>query len=672
MSENRLSRRSFITVAGLATGASLAAACGGGAPAQPTAVPAQATTAPEPTAAPTAAPEQATTAPETSAPASKYQEAPSLAEKVAAGELPPVEERLPLEPLVVECVERPGQYCGDLHRVLTGPTDMGGYTAIMRESLAGWDFRSGSIQVIPNIAKGWDISDDGKTYTFYLREGMRWSDGEPFTADDLVFWYEDVALNQDLTPSFPAWLTVAGEPVVIEKVDDYTVNFKFAAPYGILLEYLAFRGEALMTPKHYLSQFHPKYTDADKLAAMAEEAEFEEWYQLFADRNSYTTNPDLPVLWCWKLEVPFPGQRMISVRNPYYWKVDTEGKQLPYFDRLVNDLAENNEVIMMKTIAGEVDYQYRHMGFANYSLLKENEESGGYQVLEWIGGPFPCVYVNQSYPDLPVREILQKTEFRHALSYGINREEMNDLFWYGLAVPGNPVAGSRDPYWMEGFGTTAVEYNPEKANELLDSIGLDKKDGDGFRLRPDGQRLQLILECYPSEMGVPAIDIFSQVAMYWKELGIDAQAKEIERSLWSQRALANECMMPSYDIAKILWVIDPVWFVPFGSCYWGQAYAVWATSDGTAGEEPPEKIKEIIDWYKAMCMETDEAKRLELGQAILRRHHEEVFIIGTCTIDLQPFIKKNDLVNVIDKAVAENRTNHEQISWPWQVWRPTA
>jgi len=325
----------------------------------------------------------------------------------------------------------------------------------------------------------------------------------------------------------------------------------------------------------------------------------------------------------------------------------------------------------MRAMSGEVDYQYRHMGFANYSLLKENEESGGYTVLEWIGGPFPCVYVNQSYPDAPVREILQKKDFRHALSHGINREEMNDLFWYGLAQPGNPVAGPRDPYWVEGYGTNAIEYDPDKANELLDSVGLDKKDGEGWRLRPDGQRLQLLLECYPSEMGVPAIDIFTQVAMYWQELGIDAQAKEIERSLWSQRALANESMMLSYDIAKVLWVIDPIWFVPYGSsCYWAPGFGQWVVSGGAGGVEPNDEAKQIVEWYQALVSETDPEKRLEYGRKILGQHHEQIYIIGTCTIDLQPFIKKNDLVNVIEKAVAENRTNHEQISWPWQVWRP--
>jgi peptide/nickel transport system substrate-binding protein len=500
---------------------------------------------------------------------------------------------------------------------------------------------------------------------------MRWSDGEPFTADDIMFWYEDIALNEFLTPTFPAWLTVGGKPVVIEKVDDYTVTFKFATPYGILIDFMAFQGPAIIAPKHYLMQFHPKYTPEDELQAKVEEAEFEQWYELFANRNETMTNPDCPVLWAWKVETPFPAQRMTCVRNPYYWKVDTAGQQLPYFERVVVDLAENNEVIMMKTIAGEVDYQYRHMGFANYSLLKENEESGGYEVRHWIGGPFPCVYVNQSWSDEPVREIFAQKEFRHALSYGINREEMNDLFWFSLATPGNPVGSNRDPFYKEGYGTTAIEYDPDKANELLDSIGLDQRDPEGFRLRPDGERLQLILECYPSEMGVPVIDIFSQVASYWQALGIDAQAREIERTLWSQRALANESMMPAYDIAKILWILDPVWFVPYGSCYWAQAYATWALNPD-AGMEPPQEIKDIIDWYNQLKEEPDEAKRIELGRKILDRHNENVYIIGTCSIDIQPTIVKNGIVNAPKEAPAEYRTYHEGIGWPFQLWRRPA
>jgi len=639
--------------------AAAATACGGAAPA--------ATTAPEATAAPAA-----TTAPAaTAAPsaAAKYQEAPSLAALVADGTLPPVEERVSAEPMVVECIEEVGQYSDDLHRVLTGPADMSGYTVMTFDGFSRFDYSSGSLKIVPNIVKGWDIEENGALYRFHLRKGMKWSDGEPFTADDVLFWYEDIALNPEMSPVFPGWLTVGGEPVVIEKVDDYTVTFKFARPYGILLEVMGFRGDAILAPKHYLQQFHPAYADADELAAKVKEAQFEHWYQLFANLNSAPTNPDLPVLYPWKVETPFPGERMVSVRNPYYWKVDTEGKQLPYFDRLVNDLAENNEVIMMKAIAGEVDLQYRHMGFANFSLLKENEETGDYRVREWVGGPFPCIYVNQSAVDLEQRKVLATREFRHALSYAINRDECNDLFWHGLAIPGHPCGGKGDLFWKEGFGTTAIEYDVEKANQMLDAIGLDKRDGDGYRLRPDGQRLQLLMEAYPSEMGVPAIDIFAQVAMYWQEVGIDAQAREIERSLWGQRVMANEMDMPAYDIDKILWMLDPGWYVPYGFCYWGGLFAQWQASGGTAGEEPPTEIKEIIEWYDMLREEPDPEKRLEWGQKILERHNEMIYVIGVCNIDLQPCIVKNDIVNVLQNGLAVPAIRHESVTWPFQAWR---
>ncbi len=615
---------------------------------------------------------EATQAPETTvAPASKYAEAPSLAEMVAAGSLPAVEERLPAEPMVIEPIEEIGQYSDDLHRVLTGPADLTGHRVIVYEAFTRWDYRSGTLEVIPDIAKGWDVSEDGKTYTFYLRKGMKWSDGEPFTADDIVFWYEDIASNEELSPSFPSWLVVAGEPVKITKVDDYTLTFEFAAPYGILLEFMAFMGSAIIAPKHYLSQFHPTYAEAADVEKAVKDAKFEQWYELFSNRNDSMNNPDLPVLWAWKVETPFPGQRMTNVRNPYYWKVDTAGQQLPYFERVVIDMAENNEVIMMKTIAGEVDMQYRHMGFANYSLLTENEEGGDYRVRQWKGGTKPCVYVNQSWTDDGVREVFQTKDFRYAMSHAINREEMSDLFWHGLGVGMNPVASPRDPFYMEGFEKTAVEYDPDTANALLDGMGLDQRDADGFRVMANGERLQLLLECYPSEMGAPVIDIFSQVAGYWQAVGVDAQAKEIERSLWQTRVNANEAMMPAYGIANILWILDPGWYVPYGWCYWAPAYAQWALNPDT-GMEPPDEIKQIIDWYNQLKQEPDPAVRLELGQKILSQHNEMVYVIGTVEVDIQPMIVKNDIVNVFEEAPAEYRTYHEGLTWPFQVWRRPA
>ncbi len=661
---SKLTRRAFVTMVGLAAGTGLMAACGG-APAATTApaeAPAEATAAPAATAAPTAAPEVA-------APESKYKEAPMLAEKVAAGELPPVEERLPVEPLIVTPIYEVGQYSGDLRRCNTTIGDAWDFTNQCHEALVTWDYTTGEIQVGPNLASSWTVSEDGSTYVFNLRPGLRWSDGEPFTADDILFWYEDLALNQEYSPTFTTWLKAADEPVVITKVDDYTVEFKFAAPYGLLLDYLAFRGPEIILPKHYLSQFHPTYADADELAAKVKDAGYENWYQLLAAKDQTWTNPDRPTVSAWKVDVDPAEGRVLATRNPYYWKVDTEGQQLPYFDRFTSELVQQGELALMRAMAGEVDYQYRHMGFANYSLLLENEEKGNYTVLQWTGGSMPVLFINMSVKDDVKRQIFSTKDFRHALSYAMNREEMNDLFWFGLGTPMNPVSRPGGLYWQEGYGSTAIEYDPDKANELLDGMGLDKRDSEGYRIGPDGKRVQFILETYPAELGTPAIDIFTQMANYWRAVGLDAQAKEVERSLWSERVLANEVDMPAYGIDEIHWTLAPDFYVPYPGCYWGVGHGMWYASGGKEGVEPLDEVKQLMVWFEELKVEPDAAKREELGHKILDQHNEQIYMLGAVYVDILPMIKHNTMMNVMEKAVGDYTTLHESISYPFQMWR---
>jgi len=662
MTARRLSRRSFIAVAAASATTAGLAACG--APAAPSSP--AATQAPEATAAPAA-----TTAPAAeAAPASKYQEAPSLAAKVTAGDLPPVEERLPVNPHVVDGIEGVGQYCTDIHRANTTIGDVWDWSTQVKESLARMDYSDGTLKIIPNLAESWDITEDGKVYTFHLRKGMKWSDGEPFTADDFVFWYEDVALNEELNPAFVNWLVIGGEKAVLEKIDDYTFSLRFAAPAGLLMEFICFRGETMITPKHYLSQFHPKYVDPEELAAKAEAANFDSWYQWFAALNQGWTNVDLPVIWPWHLVTPPETGRLIAERNPYYWRVDTEGKQLPYFDRFICDMAQDGENVLLRAVAGEIDLQYRHLGFANLSLLRENEERGNYRIREWVDGGGPCIYVNQTAVDPNVRAVTQNKSFRHGLSHAVNREEMNELFWFGVGRPSNSVIAPNDPTWVDGTDAAGLEFDLDKANALLDEAGLDQRDADGWRLRPDGVRMDILLECYPMEMGTPLADVFQQIAMYWQEVGLNAQMKEIERTLWSQRVYANEMDFPAYVTGNYLWMINPEGTLPWGGgWYGGMLYAQWGPSDGQQGEEPTPEIKEMIDLYKQALMEPDTDKRLDLGRQVVAIAHENLYVIGTVAIDLLPVLVKNDLANVLEVAPGQHRSGHESITWPFQVWR---
>ena len=368
-----------------------------------------------------------------------YNEAPILIDLVKQGKVPPVEERLPQRPLVVDPVEEIGKYGGTLKRAIRGPANQYSWNWTSSENLLRWQWKDGQLVVVPNVAKRWKVSEDGKVYTFYLREGMRWSDGHPFTADDIMFWYEDIILNKDLTPSIPDWLVVRDKPGKVEKIDDYTVRFVFEEPYGIFLEFLAMGGNTFR-PKHYLEQFHSRYAPQEVLSEMVKEAKFERWDQLFWDKASTFYNQECPVINAWRVITPLPALRMVAERNPYYWKVDTAGNQLPYIDRVTFEDISDLEVITMRMLNGDFDMlDCEQSPFGNYTLYMENRDKGNYRVLKWTEPIMSCIYVNQNVKDPVLREIFEDSRFRMALSYAINREEINDLFFYGMELLSNFV-----------------------------------------------------------------------------------------------------------------------------------------------------------------------------------------------------------------------------------------
>jgi len=584
--------------------------------------------------------------------AMEYKEAPILRTKVAAGELPPVEKRLPEEPLVVEPVEEIGQYGGVWRRVHMGSIDRGGMLPLIDEPLICWtmDFT----KLVPNVVKGWKFSEDGKSITLYLRKGMKWSDGALFTTDDFVFYWNDILLNEKITPTVTSKLKSGGEPGKIKKIDDYTFKLSFVEPYGMLPETFAgYWGPIIYAPKHYLKQFHSKYTSMDEIEKMMKKEGFTYWVDLFSAKNTQCDNPELPVIMAWypldRIDVPV--QRW--TRNPYYYKVDTEGNQLPYIDKIERTLMSDLETIVLKCIAGDVDFYARRLtGVENYPIVMQNREKGEYRVFLSlnVGSNLNPVYFNFFHEDPVLRKLFWDKQFRVALSIAINREEINQLLFKGVATPAQPGPGPGTPWYEERFCNYYIEYDPEKANKLLDEIGLKWDKNHEYRLRPDGKRLRIVNSVFTRlSSDVPEMELIKE---YWKKIGIEAVVKPTGRELWVTQVQACK-----HDIASYLGnmgfggappLTRPEVFPTSTSSYWAPMWGLWFSSGGKSGEEPPADVKRLIEIYKEVPKEISLEKRIELQKEALAIHEKNLWMVGIVREPDQGrfHIAKNNLGNV--------------------------
>ncbi|MCS7367935.1 MAG: ABC transporter substrate-binding protein [archaeon YNP-WB-062] len=593
----------------------------------------------------------------------KFSEAPVLAELVKQGKLPPVEKRLPEEPLVVEPLEEIGKYGGTARVVYTESRNWQDVGSLTGEECMFRIARDGKT-IIPNIAKKWKLSSDAKTLTIYLRKGIKWSDGQPFTADDIMFWYEDVLLNDELTPVKPTAWAPGGKLVKIEKLDEYTVRLQFAESCPVILTRLAHnygnQGNFFL-PKHYLKQFHPRYTPKDQLEKLTKQEGFDYWYQLFGSKSSSyygdpMINPDIPVLRAFKIKSRV-GTETFLERNPFYWKVDTEGNQLPYIDRIYAKLVESVEVFNMKVISGEADFAGFSTAFDHYPVYKENEEKSGTRVLIWNLG-YPAVvsfHINLTHKDPVMRKIFQDKRFRIALSIGMNREEINQVAFLGYGTPMQLCVIPKDSkYYVDMYAKAYTKYDPVKANRLLDEIGL-KKGPDGWRLRPDGKPLQITVEFTPAAAGAAKITICEMVQKQWEKLGLKVVFKQEDRQLYMVRCRqANE-----HDIGlwhadmhtELLWETGS-YLSPIGVIQeWAPLWSLWYTSGGKAGEEPPAEIKRIMDLYKVIQSSTDKVKKLQAAREIWRSNAENLWAIGTIGLVPQPIVVNKRLRNIPEKGL---------------------
>lgn len=595
--------------------------------------------------------------------AQPYNEAPMLAEQVAAGTLPPVDERLPSNPLVEEPFDEIGQYGGVLRRAFLGPSDHNNYTRVVYDALVRFDV-TGS-EVIPHIIAGWESSDDYRSWTLNLREGARWSDGAPFTAADIQFWYDAVLMNADLTPSLPAWMqNTDGSAVLVETLNDYQVRFTYDDPNTLFLLELTFRDGGDRTfathlPKHYLSQFHPDYVDADELARMTAAAGFQTWTQLFDIKAIITDNPERPSMAAW---VPYNStvsdQEFVLRRNPYYFAVDTAGNQLPYIDEIRFRYFSDAETLNFAAVAGELDLQERHINMPNYPVLVENAERGGYRVITWptFGGTDAAVWFNQTYNANPeIGALLANRDFRRAMSLAINRDEIRESAFLGLGEIRQNVPAPWHPYYPgDDIAFRDTEYDPATANELLDSLGL-QRGADGRRTLPSGAPLTIEISIVPAFGPWP--DVGQLVAADWGAVGVNTVVEIRERN-------AHFTMRDSNELMTEIWNEDTTGFPFTGNpkmdvrstpaTAFASEMRLWYESNGERGIEPTAPIArmvEIIDSAKTVGTE----EQIELAHELFTIIATELYSLGT--VGLTPLVQgvvvaNQDLINL--PAVAGN------------------
>ena len=587
-----------------------------------------------------------------------FNEAPMLAEMVDAGNLPPVEERLPANPVVVEPYEYIGEYGGELR---THYVDWTAYE--------GWINEFGYVNLVKqvqgytgeyesDIAESWEASADRTEWTFTLREGIKWSDGEPFTTEDIRYWYEDVRLNATLDVPPPS-LTVAGEPAELIVHDERTFTFRFAEPYGLLLlEMTGRQGQMDFDhhPKHYFSQFHEDYADPADLQRRIDEADVEDWAMLYEAKLGYLQEPDAPRLSAWEPVAPATDEgRQRWQRNPYYYKVDSAGNQLPYIDEIVFDQYPDLEVLMLALAGGEQDYANIRLRSHHWPVLAENAEQGDYRLVPSQNakpGQY-SLFFNFTTPDDQLREIFNDVRFRKAVSYAHNREEVVDIDFGGLAEPGQASPPPMDPAYHEEWANAYIEYDPDRANELLDEMGLDERDADGYRLLPDGRRFTILFD----NLSGSHDDANELTVEYMADIGIEVDLRPAGWGLYIERAESNDVQMHAWS--QQMGLNQPREFTPHPPWRsWGVEWYHWRESGGEAGEEPPEWVKRLYEIWDEAGEARDEEHRIELLLEAGDIHMEYLPTIGIAGMDPRPAAVHNRVRNIMDK---------EENAPPWGV-----
>ena len=592
-------------------------------------------------------------------------EAPILADLVAAGQLPPVTERVGAEPAVMAGVEGIGRYGGTWMRIARTPSEVrwigyrGAGATLVRFSPYGEP-------LMPHVAKSYTVSADHREFVFELRRGMKWSDGHPFTADDILYWWEREANDPAVWSQPPELMRIRGRSGWVEKLGDYRVKFAFPEPNSLFLAKLARGLEVANCPAHYLAQYHPTVGDPDKIARWMEARKLPGKLAVYTDVKNFL-NPEHPRIWPWLYRTYKATPPQTAVRNPYYWVVDTQGNQLPYIDRLLFK-QRSADMIHLALTNGEASMQWQWDLAKSYTLAMEQREAGGFDVYHWFAGEnlfvvYPNINrrVDRTRPETAHKAaLLGDKRFRRALSLAINRQAIIDADYNGQSVPSAIAPEPGTPYYEPSLYKSYVDYDPGRADHLLDEIGLTQRDSEGFRTFADGTKMVFYLSLSSDDTGIgPSQFIVDD----WAAVGVRVLIRNESRALWSTKAQALEHDFNAWSGNGNFPAMSPEAYVPIENCGFARGFARWYARGGLYGPIPPEqaggcveppvghplrRAQELYDRYRAAAMPEDQHA---IFREILKIAADNVWHFNIASPQPTLIVVKDDFRNVPRKAI---------------------
>ena len=566
-------------------------------------------------------------------------------------DLPPVEERLPDDPVVIQPYQSIGKYGGTVRIPIWDSWQFFNWEHALTLSA---DMRN----VLPNLAESWSLSEDGRITTVRLRPGVKWSDGAPLTADD--FWFRLVHVWMDPEMSPIVYRLVQGCEFV--KIDDLTFQYVFPEPNPMFANFFAQYGSHFVDPMHFFKQYHPAFRDRDELAALVEEKGFVTWMAMYGAYRGWGNEEAVrvPTLRAYKVVQRTPTKMRLE-RNPYYFKIDPAGNQLPYIDAIdAIILLENSPMIAFQAATGQLDFAAFALKTQDIPLLKLGEVKGLNKVHIWhrVHVSDVAIQPNYNYDDPKYRDLLWgkgERRFVRALSHAIDRDQMNEVIYFGRGVPSQVTAHPSSRWYEERFAQAHIRYDPDYARALLDELGLHDVDGDGLREYPDGTTLTIVFEYLDFE--TPKEITMELVRDYWREVGVDMRLKSVERSLQSERAQANKMQMTLWHADKvtdILFPLVPDWFYPHRSGWDIALWNHWARyyqTKGELGEEPPPLVRNLQHWGDRLREATTEEHRTKAAKTLLEAAAENLWTIGTVGQAPHPVVVSTRLKNVTETGI---------------------